>query len=104
MPTTRHEVIVGLHITDESSYTTYRAHMTPLLESMGAHFRYDMRIAEHLKGDADEPFTRLFIISFPDEPTKDRFFTDERYQKIRQAHFENAVSSHTIISTYDTTP
>jgi uncharacterized protein (DUF1330 family) len=104
MSETRHEILIGMHVTDETSYAAYRAHMTPILESMGGFFRYDMRVSELLQGHADDPFNRLFIISFPDEATKDRFFNDERYIQIKRDHFEGAVRSFTLISAYDTNP
>lgn len=42
----RHEILVGLHVTDESSYAKYRAAMTPLLEGVGGFFRCDFRVGE----------------------------------------------------------
>lgn len=98
--TARFEILVGLRVTDEARYRAYRDAMTPILESMGGFFRYDMRVSELLRGDAGEPFNRVFIISFPDEPTKDRFFTDPAYRAARDAHFEASVSSAVIISEY----
>ena len=104
MTDTRFEILVGMRITDEESYARYREHMTPILESMGGFFRYDMRVAELLKGDAEEPFNRLFIISFPDAATRDRFFGDERYQAVKREHFLGAVSSFTQIAAYEYKP
>lgn len=101
MSKSRFEMIIGMRVTDEASYQRYRDHMTPLLESMGAWFRYDMRISELLKGQADEPFNRLFIMSFPDKGTQERFFGDERYLAIRREYFQGAVSSFCQIAHYD---
>ncbi|MEX0877069.1 MAG: DUF1330 domain-containing protein [Phycisphaerales bacterium] len=98
----RFEMLIGMHITDEAGYQRYRQHMTPILESMGGFFRYDMRVSELLRGEAEEPFNRLFILSFPDEPTRDRFFSDDRYQAVRQEHFTGSVSSYTLIAQYHT--
>lgn len=104
MTETRFEMLVGMHITDEAGYARYRQHMTPILESMGGCFRYDMRVSELLKGEADEPFNRLFILSFPDEAIREQFFSDERYQQIKREHFTAAVSSFTLIAQYQFAP
>ena len=96
----RFEMLVGMRVTHEAAYARYRAAMTPILESMGGCFRYDMRVAELLKGDAAEPFNRLFILSFPDEPTRDRFFADPTYLQAKAEHYTGAVSSYTVIAAY----
>lgn len=98
----RYELLVGMRITDEPAYARYRAAMTPILEAAGGFFRYDLRVAELLKGDAGEPFNRVFILSFPDEAAKDRLFNDPAYQKARAEQFEGAVSSFTIMAAYTT--
>ncbi|MCC5822463.1 MAG: DUF1330 domain-containing protein [Phycisphaerales bacterium] len=98
----RSEMLVGMRITDEAGYARYRAAMTPILESMGGFFRYDMRVSELLKGEADEPFNRVFILSFPDDATKDRFFTDPAYLRAKEVHFAGSVSSFTLIASYST--
>ena len=91
--TTRHELLIGLHVEDEASYARYRAGMTPLLEAVGGFFRYDWTIAAQLKGAADPPINRLFLISFPDEATKEAFFADPAYLAVRAEHFQGAVAS-----------
>lgn len=98
----RYEIHVGLHVSDEAGYQRYRDGMTPLLEEVGGYFRYDMRVSELLKGDAEEPFNRVFIISFPDEQTKESYFTDERYLAVREEFFNPSVSSVRQISGYST--
>jgi uncharacterized protein (DUF1330 family) len=98
---TRHEVLVGLHVSDDESYSKYRAAMTPILESIGGSFRYDFTIDEMLKGDANPPINRLFVISFPDEAAKDGFFTDLAYVAARGEFFEPAVDLVQIIATYE---
>lgn len=102
MPDTpaRFEMLVGMRVTDDAAYDRYRAAMTPILESMGGFFRYDMRVSELLRGDAAEPFNRLFILSFPDEPTRDRFFADPAYLHAKSEHYTGAVSSYTVVATY----
>ncbi len=97
----RHEILVGLHVTDDESYTNYRAAMTPLLEAAGGLFRYDFTIERMLKGTADPPINRLFVISFPDELTKEVFFADAKYLAAKQEFFESAVDMVDIIATYE---
>lgn len=96
----RFELLVGMRITDEAAYARYRAAMAPILEAAGGLFRYDLRVAELLQGDATEPFNRIFILSFPDEAAKDRLFNDPAYQRARTEHFNGAVSSFTIMAAY----
>lgn len=103
MNQTRFEVHVGLHVTNESQYQMYRDGMTPILTQMGGDFRYDMRVNELIKGDAPDPFNRVFVISFPDEPTKDAFFANEQYRAVRTLHFDPSVKSATIIAQYTCT-
>lgn len=96
----RCEILVGMRISDEAGYARYRSGMIPVLESMGGGFRYDMRVSELLKGEAEEPFNRVFILSFPDETTRDRFFADPTYLRVRQQHFTGSVSSYRILASY----
>ncbi len=96
----RYEILIGMRVDDEGGYARYRAGMTPILESMGGFFRYDMRVSELLKGEADDPFNRLFLMSFPDEATGDRFFADPGYQRVRAEHFDGAVRSYTLIARF----
>ena len=60
--TTRHETLVGLHVTDHDTYAKYRAAMTPLLEAGGGFFRYDFTIDAMLKGERfrDRPASPVF--------------------------------------------
>lgn len=87
----RHEILIGLHVTDDAGYTRYRAGMTPLLEAMGGFFRVDYRVSEQLQPMSDTPHNRVFILSFPDRATKEAFFSDPDYLAVRAEHFEPAV-------------
>ena len=98
---TRYEILIGMTVDDEAGYTNYRAGMTPILESMGSFFRYDMRVSELLKGDHTDPFNRLFLMSFPDKATSDRFFADAEYQRVKQEHFVDAVRSYIEIARFE---
>jgi len=101
---TRHEILVGLHVTDDASYARYRAAMTPMLEAVGGSFRYDFTIARMLKGAASPPINRLFVISFPDEETKVAFFGNPEYLAAKAEHFEGAVDLVDLIATFEHAP
>ncbi len=96
----RYEILVGLHVTDDASYSRYRAAMTPLLEAVGGSFRYDFTIERMLKGVADPPINRLFVISFPDESTQKAFFEDPEYLAARKKFFEPAVDLIDLIASF----
>lgn len=100
--THRYEILIGMRVDDEDGYERYRAGMTPILESMGGAFRYDMRVSELLKGEATDPYNRLFLMSFPDQATSERFFSDPGYQAVKRAHFVDSVRSYTEIARFET--
>ncbi len=101
--TARFELLVGLHVTNDAQYDQYRAGMTPTLEAHSGHFRYDFRISEMLAGQADDPFNRVFVLSFPDEETKDRFFSDEAYKEVRAQYFDSSIKSGSILASFTIT-
>ncbi len=48
---TRHEILVGLNVTDDESYSNYRAAMTPLLPEFHGAFRFDFtKAGVHVDG------------------------------------------------------
>ena len=95
------EMLVGLNVVDDASYITYRQKMTPILEEFGGGFRYDFKISEVLKSEADSPINRVFIIYFPNELAKNAFFSDAQYLKVRQNYFDKSVTSTIILASYD---
>ena len=95
------EILVGLHIVDEAGYQSYRDEMTPILESYGGGFGYDFKVSKVLKSQTADPINRVFTISFPNQDSKDSFFSNEEYLQIRQRHFDKAVTDTTIIATYE---
>jgi uncharacterized protein (DUF1330 family) len=95
------EMLVGLHVVNEASYQTYRDEMTPILESYGGGFGYDFKVSEVLKSQTKAPINRVFTISFPDQDSKDAFFSNAKYLAIKQQHFEKSVTDTTIIATYE---
>ncbi len=100
--TNTHDTLVGLHVSDDASYTNYRAAMTPLLEAVGGSFHYDFKIQETLIGPTDPPINRLFVISFPDEATMNSFFADPNYVAAKEEFFESAVDMVNIMGTLET--
>ena len=96
----RYELLVGLHVTDQDSYTRYRQEMKPMLDAHGGCFAYDFTIDQVLVSGAEHPINRLFVISFPSEAARKAFFSDPAYRKVRDEWFAPAVAGATIISTW----
>lgn len=98
--TTRYEILVGLHVNDQDSYDRYRAGMTPILKDHGGFFRYDYTVDAMLQGNADDQHNRVFVLSFPDQSTMERFFDHAEYKAVRAQYFEPAVKSGGILAAY----
>ena len=97
-----YEMTVGLVVTDQDSYARYRSEMRPLLEEAGGAFQYDFDVARTLSGDGAEEVNRLFVLRFPSESNKDRFFADPRYVEIKSRLFDPAVKQRVFISEHVT--
>ena len=95
------ELLVGLDVKDQSYYAKYRQGMTPILHSYGGSFRYDFTVEQTIAGAAKHPINRLFLISFPNRASRESFFKDPNYLKIRGEFFEAAVGARTTISEYE---
>ncbi len=95
------ETLVGLQVIDEEKYRMYRNEMKLIFESYGGEFGYDFKVSEVLKSKTEAPINRVFTISFPDQDSRDSFFSNEEYLTIRQRHFEKSVTDTTIIATYE---
>jgi uncharacterized protein (DUF1330 family) len=96
-----HETHVAINVSDDAGYQAYRDAMTPLLAEHGGSFRYDFRIEETLRAEADHPINRVFIICFPSAAAKERFFNNEQYMEVRRTLFDASVSDYTIIAEYE---
>ena len=96
-----YETIVGLQVTDEALYSTYREKMLPILESHGGGFRYDFKLAEVLKNESGNPMNRVFAIFFGDKQLMQKFFDNAEYLAIKEKYFSTSVQAMTIISEYD---
>ena len=94
------ENLVGLQVIDEDGYRQYRDAMTPILKRFGGGFRYDFRISEVLKKETTNEMNRVFVISFPDQASKEAFFADPGYKEVRAKHLESSISARTLIAEY----
>ncbi|MGI9627940.1 MAG: DUF1330 domain-containing protein [Longimicrobiales bacterium] len=97
-----HETLMAMNILDEESYQRYRDGMLPILARYGGGFRYDFRIDEVLRSDAEHPINRVFAIHFPDREKREAFFQDPEYRQVRKSHFDDAVGGFTKIGAYET--
>jgi uncharacterized protein (DUF1330 family) len=95
------ELTVGLMVADQDLYTQYRAEMGPLLESVGGRFRYDFDVSRTLKSEVTHEINRVFVLSFPDRASRQRFFSDPRYVEIRGRLFDKAVAATSYIAEYE---
>lgn len=94
----RYVMLVGLEVTDERSYSRYRAAMTPILARFGGAFGCDFELAKVLLGD--HRINRVFTISFPDRPTRERFFADTDYRAVRERFYEPAVAHAEVLAEF----
>jgi uncharacterized protein (DUF1330 family) len=94
----RHVMLVGLEVTDEHSYTRYRAAMTPILAGFGGAFGCDFEVARVLLGD--RRINRVFTISFPDRASREQFFADADYRAAREQFYAPAVAHAQILAEF----
>jgi len=95
-----YEMTVGLLVEDQARYAQYRSEIRPLLEEAGGAFRYDFIVSRVLQSESGTEINRLFVLQFPDQSTKERFFADPRYLEIRRRLFEPAVKATVTIAEY----
>jgi uncharacterized protein (DUF1330 family) len=96
-----HELMVGLHVTDDQAYRNYREAMAPLLAAHGGGFRYDFTIAQVLKSASDHPINRVFAIYFESRARMESFFANPEYLAIKARYFAKSVAGTTIFGSYD---
>ncbi|MCG7899269.1 MAG: DUF1330 domain-containing protein [Candidatus Thiodiazotropha lotti] len=96
------ERIMGLNVTDDEAYQKYREEMEPILNSIGAAFGYDFKIAEVLRSKTDQPINRVFTIDFPNRAVMQAFFERPDYLAIKQRHLDGAINSKTVIALHET--
>jgi uncharacterized protein (DUF1330 family) len=95
------EMLVGLNVTDDEKFQTYRRHMTPILEGYGGGFGYDFKVSEVLKSRANDRINRVFTIYFQDKASKDAFFENAEYLRVKKRYFEPAVADTVILAIYE---
>ena len=95
------EMLVGLDVTDDAKYQSYRRAMTPILETYGGSFGYDFQVSNVLKAKTESPINRVFTLAFPDEDRRDRFFADAQYAEAKATYFDGAVGATTLIASYE---
>lgn len=95
-----YEMTVGLLVQDQARYEQYRSEIRPLLEEIGGAFRYDFIVARVLQSENGAEINRAFVLRFPDQSSKERFFADPRYLEIRRRWFEPAVKARVTIAEY----
>ena len=96
-----YELLIGLHVVDHQMYQRYREGMLPILTRVGGGFRYDFTIDKTLRSEVDHPINRLFAIYFPDQASREAFFSDPEYRQVRTTYFDPAVKASTVIATYE---
>ncbi|GAA3936071.1 DUF1330 domain-containing protein [Litoribacillus peritrichatus] len=97
-----YEMLVGLEVTDDHAYQTYRENMAPILKRYGGGFHYDFTVDQVLMSETHNPINRVFTIYFKDEQAKNDFFHDPEYLQIKAKYFESSVKATTIIASYNT--
>lgn len=98
-----YEMLVGLNVLDDHQYQDYRIAMKPILSAFGGSFVYDFKVSEVLMPTQSE-INRVFTLQFPDEKTKDRFFSDAEYLKVKTQYFDGSVGKIKILSSYNVEP
>ena len=96
-----YEILVGLNVLDDLKYDDYRAAMKPILSDYEGRFGYDFKVSEVLKSESKNKINRVFTINFPDSKKMQNFFSDSKYQLIKEKYFKHSVASTTIISSYE---
>lgn len=95
------ELLVGLYVVDEDGYQKYREGMLPLLKACGGYFRYDFAVSKVLKGEAQHPINRVFVVVYPDRDAQVRLFKDPAYLRVRNAFFTPSVAGVTRLAEYE---
>ncbi len=95
-----YEMLVGLNVLDDHQYQDYRIAMKPILSAFGGSFGYDFKVSEVLMPTQSE-INRVFTLQFCDEKTKDDFFTDTEYLKVKAQYFDGSVGKIKILSSYN---
>jgi uncharacterized protein (DUF1330 family) len=93
----RQTTLFGLEVTDDAGYARYREEMAPILKRHGGAFGCDFVVARVLLGPSAR-INRVFTILFPDLESRERFFADEEYRRVRARWFVPSVGAVEILS------
>jgi len=96
-----YEILVGLEVTNDVVYQSYREGMAPFLKQYDGSFGYDFKVSEVLKAEQQQNINRVFTIRFPTESRMNEFFADPGYLAVKDKFFTNSVASTTIIAAYE---
>jgi len=94
----RHVMLVGLEVVDDTCYSRYRTAIAPILARHDGAFGCDFQVSKVLLGD--DRINRVFTLSFPDRAARERFFADAEYQAVRERLFVPAVASKTSLGEF----
>jgi uncharacterized protein (DUF1330 family) len=86
-----YEKTVGLYVQDNEKYDQYRKFIGPILAKHNGEFVYDCHVSDMLKPH-NTRINRLFLLRFPSNTDKEKFFTDPEYQVVRDTYFTAAVA------------
>ena len=96
-----YEMLIALNVTDNHKYEKYRTEMKPILRRYGGRFSSDFKISEVMLPESNKDVNRVFTIYFSDKKSKEQFFADPDYLKVKKHFFDSSVKSVTIISGYE---
>lgn len=97
----RYEMLVGLKVLDDTMYEEYRKNMKPILAAYDGGFSNDFKISEVLLAEQTNDINRVFTIYFPDQKTKEVFFSNEEYLKVKEQYFKRAIENVTTMASYE---
>ncbi len=72
----RRTIVVAIEMTDEETYTCFRASIRPILAECGGCFEWDLRRGEVLTRPQGAVVNRVFAISFPSRERRVALFED----------------------------
>jgi len=84
------KLVFALKITDEEKYRAYRNKIKPLMNKLGVVVLKEYKISKVVHSeDEKESVNMLAMFGFPDEETKQNFFSSEVYQEAKPLFTES---------------
>ena len=96
-----HEILVGLHVSDNDKYQEYRDAMMPILRKYGGGFRTDFIVSETLKPSDKKNVNRVFTIYFRDKQSVQEFFNDPEYVVVKKKFYEKSATETHMLASYN---